>query len=140
MQLLSPYDLNGTLSHGHRQLFDSRLLLNGAHTLTTEVLRLERHGRAPHRFVQRQQRRADGDSAAPGQHQRNAQQPVVLNGQTLTGSVAIFVAPTTSVKTVEFWLDKTNLTVSPVRPIRRLRSTSMAPPAMGRQRCSTLAP
>jgi hypothetical protein len=38
--------------------------------------------------------------------------PVDLNGRTLTGSVAIFVTPTTSVKSVAFWLDKTNLTVA----------------------------
>ena len=38
---------------------------------------------------------------------------VDLNGRTLAGSVAIFLTPTTSVKSVAFWLDKTNLTVEP---------------------------
>jgi hypothetical protein len=39
--------------------------------------------------------------------------PLELNGRVLSGSVAIFVAPSTSVKSVAFWLDKTNLTVVP---------------------------
>jgi hypothetical protein len=39
--------------------------------------------------------------------------PLDLQGRTLTGSVAIFVSPTTNVKSVSFWLDKTNLTVAP---------------------------
>jgi hypothetical protein len=39
--------------------------------------------------------------------------PLELNGRTVSGSVAIFVSPSTSVKSVAFWLDKTNLTVAP---------------------------
>ncbi|HEX2784527.1 MAG TPA: hypothetical protein VHN36_13160, partial [Ilumatobacteraceae bacterium] len=40
VQLLTPYDLNGTLNSGLANMFDSRVLLNGAHTLTVELLRL----------------------------------------------------------------------------------------------------
>jgi hypothetical protein len=113
LQLLAPYDLNGTLSNGTANLFDSRLLLNGTHTVTTEVLRL--NGTIDRRTVS-----FNVNNPAPTVTQRiqvstspTRSNPAVLNGQTLSGSVAIFVAPTTGVKSVEFWLDKTNLTVSP---------------------------
>ncbi len=113
LQLLTPYDLNGTLSNGTANLFDSRLLLNGTHTVTTEVVRL--NGTIERRTVS-----FNVNNPAPTVTQRiqvstspTRTNPAVLNGQSLSGSVAIFVAPTTGVKSVEFWLDKTNLTVSP---------------------------
>ena len=113
LQLLTPYDLNGTLSNGTANLFDSRLLLNGTHTVTTEVVRL--NGTIERRTVS-----FNVNNPAPTVTQRIQvstspirTNPAVLNGQSLSGSVAIFVAPTTGVKSVEFWLDKTNLTVSP---------------------------
>ena len=113
LQLLTPYDLNGTLSNGTANLFDSRLLLNGTHTVTTEVVRL--NGTIDRRTVS-----FNVNNPAPTVTQRiqvstspTRSNPAVLNSQSLSGSVAIFVAPTTGVKSVEFWLDKTNLTVSP---------------------------
>ncbi|MEO8265760.1 MAG: Ig-like domain repeat protein, partial [Ilumatobacteraceae bacterium] len=113
VQLLSPYDLNGTLKNGTAKLFDTRLLLNGTHTLTVELLRLNG-------AIERQTVSFTVNNPAPAVAQKlqvstsaTRSSPVDLNGRTLTGSVAIFVAPTTSVKSVAFWLDKTNLTVLP---------------------------
>jgi hypothetical protein len=112
-QLVSPYDLNGTLSNGKANLFDSRQLLNGPHTLTVEVLRL--NGTLERRTVS-----FTVNNPAPAVTQKlqvsttaTRSSPQDLQGRTLTGSVAIFVTPTTSVKNVAFWLDKTNLTVAP---------------------------
>ncbi len=113
VQLLSPYDLNGTLQNGTAKLFDSRLLLNGTHTVTVELIRL--NGSVERRTVS-----FTVNNPAPAVTQRlqvsttaTRTSPVDLNGRTLTGSVAIFVAPSTSVRSVAFWLDKTNLTVAP---------------------------
>jgi len=113
LQLLIPYDLNGTLSNGTANMFDSRLLLNGTHTVTAEVVRL--NGTIDRRTVS-----FNVNNPPPTVTQRiqvstspTRSNPADLNGQSLSGSVAIFVAPTTGVKSVEFWLDKTNLTVSP---------------------------
>jgi hypothetical protein len=113
LQLLTPWDLNGTLKNGTANLFDSRLLLNGTHTLTVELIRL--NGAVERRTVS-----FTVNNPAPAVTQRiqfstsaTRSGPVDLNGRTLTGSVAIFVTPTTSVKSVAFWLDKTNLTVVP---------------------------
>ena len=113
VQLLSPYDLKGTLKDGTANLFDTRLLLNGTHTLTVELLRL--NGALERRTVS-----FTVNNPAPTVTQKlqvstsaTRSNPVDLNGRTLTGSVAIFVTPTTSVKSVAFWLDKTNLTVLP---------------------------
>ena len=113
VQLLSPYDLKGTLKNGTANLFDTRLLLNGTHTLTVEVLRL--NGTLERRTVS-----FTVNNPAPAVAQKlqvstsaTRSGPLDLNGRTLTGSVAIFVTPTTSVKSVAFWLDKTNLTVLP---------------------------
>ena len=113
VQLLSPYDLNGTLSTGTANLFDTRRLLNGTHTLTVELLRV--NGALERRTVS-----FTVNNPAPAVTQKlqvstsaTRSSPVDLNGRTLTGSVAIFVTPTTSVKSVAFWLDKTNLTVLP---------------------------
>ena len=113
VQLLTPFDLNGTLKNGTANLFDTRLLLNGTHTLTVELLRL--NGALERRTVT-----FTVNNPAPTVTQKlqvsttaTRTNPVDLNGRTLTGSVAIFVTPTTSVKSVAFWLDKTNLTVVP---------------------------
>jgi hypothetical protein len=113
VQLLSPFDLNGTLKNGTANLFDTRQLLNGAHTLTVELIRS--NGSFERRTIT-----FNVNNPAPAVAQRlqvstsaNRSSPVDLNGRVLTGSVAIFVAPTTSVKSVAFWLDKTNLTVAP---------------------------
>ena len=113
VQLLSPYDLGGTAKNGTANLFDTRLLLNGTHTLTVDLLRL--NGSFERRTVS-----FTVNNPAPTVTQRlqvstttTRTNPVDLNGRTLTGSVAIFVTPTTSVKSVAFWLDKTNLTVAP---------------------------
>jgi hypothetical protein len=113
IQLVSPYDLNGTLKNGTANLFDTRLLLNGTHTLTVELLRL--NGALERRTVT-----FTVNNPAPTVTQKlqvsttaTRSNPVDLNGRTLTGSVAIFVAPSTSVKSVAFWLDKPNLTVLP---------------------------
>jgi hypothetical protein len=106
LQLLTPYDLNGTASNGSANLFDSRLLPNGAHTLTVEVLRL--NGTLERRTVA-----FNVNNAAPTVAQKlqvstspTRSNPLDLNGRKLSGSVAIFVTPTASVKSVEFWLDK----------------------------------
>jgi hypothetical protein len=113
IQLLNPYDLNGTLKNGTANLFDTRLLLNGTHTLTVELLRL--NGALERRTVT-----FNVNNPAPAVTQKlqvsttaTRTSPVDLNGRTLTGSVALFVTPTTSVKSVAFWLDKPNLTVLP---------------------------
>ena len=113
VQLLTPYDLNGTLSSGLANMFDSRVLLNGAHTLTVELLRL--NGTVERRTVS-----FNVNNPAPAVTQKlqvstsaTRTNPVDLQGRTVTGSVAIFVTPTTSVKSVAFWLDTTNLTTSP---------------------------
>jgi hypothetical protein len=113
VQLLSPYDLNGTAKNGTANLFDSRLLLNGTHTLTVELIRLNGS-------IERRTTSFTVNNPAPVVTQRikvstsaTRSNPVDLNGRSLTGSVAIFVAPSTSVKSVAFWLDKTNLTVAP---------------------------
>ena len=113
LQLVSPYDLNGTAKNGTANLFDTRLLLNGTHTLTTELLR--QNGSSERRTVT-----FTVNNPAPTVTQKlqvsttaTRSNPVDLNGRTLTGSVAIFVSPSTSVKSVAFWLDKTNLTVLP---------------------------
>ncbi len=113
VQLISPYDLNGTAQNGTANLFDTRLLLNGTHTVTVDLLRL--NGSVERRTVS-----FTVNNPAPAVTQRlqvsttaTRTSPVDLNGRTLTGSVAIFVAPSTSVKSVAFWLDKTNLTVPP---------------------------
>jgi hypothetical protein len=113
VQLRAPYDLNGTLSSGLASMFDSRLLLNGSHTLTVEVLRV--NGSVERRTVT-----FNVNNPAPAVTQRikvstttTRTSPVDLNGRTLSGSVAIFVDPTTSVKSVAFWLDTTNLTLPP---------------------------
>jgi hypothetical protein len=113
LQFFNPYDLNGTLSNGTANLLDSRLLLNGSHTLTAEVLRL--NGTVDRRTVSFNVNNPASTATQRIQVSTTATRSnaVVLNGQTLSGSVAVFVAPTTSVKTVEFWLDKTNLTASP---------------------------
>jgi hypothetical protein len=106
IQLLSPFDLNGTAKNGTANLFDTRLLPNGAHTLTVELLRL--NGSLERRSVT-----FTVNNPAPTVSQKlqvsttaTRANPVDLNGRTLTGSVAIFVTPTTSVKSVAFWLDK----------------------------------
>ena len=111
VQLLSPYDLNGTSTNGTANLFDTRLLLNGTHKLTVELLRL--NGALERRTVS-----FTVNNPAPAVTQKlqvstsaTRSSPVDLNGRTLTGSVAIFVTPTTSVKSVAFWLDK--ITVLP---------------------------
>jgi hypothetical protein len=121
IQLLSPYDMNGTSKDGKANLFDTRQLLNGPHTLTVEVLRV--NGTLERRTVS-----FTVNNPAPAVTQKlqvstsaNRTSPQDLQGRTLTGSVAIFVAPATSVKNVAFWLDKTNLTVVP-------RSTDSASP------------
>jgi Bacterial Ig-like domain (group 3) len=113
IQLLSPYDLAGTLKNGTANLFDTRLLPNGAHTLTVELLRL--NGTFERRTIT-----FTVNNPAPAVTQKlqvsttaTRTNPVDLNGRTVTGSVAIFVTPTTSVKSVAFWLDKPNLTVLP---------------------------
>ncbi|MEP7114014.1 MAG: Ig-like domain-containing protein, partial [Ilumatobacteraceae bacterium] len=113
IQILSPYDLNGTLKNGTAKLFDTRLLLNGAHTLTVELLRLNgTHERRTVSFTV--------NNPAPAVAQKlqvstsaTRSNPADLNGRALAGSVAVFVTPTPSVKSVAFWLDKTNLTVLP---------------------------
>jgi hypothetical protein len=113
LQLLSPFDLAGTLRNGTANLFDTRLLLNGTHTLTVELLRL--NGTLERRTVS-----FTVNNPAPTVPQKlqvstsaTRSNPVDLNGRTLSGQVAIFVTPTTSVRSVAFWLDKTNLTVLP---------------------------
>ncbi len=113
IQLLAPFDLNGTSKTGTANLFDSRLLLNGTHTLTVELLRL--NGTLERRTVT-----FTVNNPAPAVTQKlqvsttaTRTNPVDLNGRTVTGSVAIFVTPTTSVKSVAFWLDKPNVTVLP---------------------------
>ncbi len=113
VQLVSPYDLSGTLKDGKANLFDTRRLLNGTHTLTVELLRL--NGGFERRTVS-----FTVNNSPPAVTQRiqvsasaTRSNPVDLSGRTLTGSVAIFVAPSNSVKSVAFWLDKTNLTVAP---------------------------
>ena len=61
----------------------------------------QRHARTADRFVHRQQPCTRGDAEAPGQHDRElAASPQDLQGRTLTGNVAIFVTPATSVKSV----------------------------------------
>ncbi|MEP7047822.1 MAG: Ig-like domain repeat protein, partial [Ilumatobacteraceae bacterium] len=113
LQLVSPFDLNGTLKNGTANLFDTRLLLNGTHTLTVELVRL--NGVFERRTVT-----FTVNNPAPAVTQKlrvsttaTRSSPVDLNGRTLSGSVAIFVTPTTSVRAVAFWLDKTNLTTPP---------------------------
>jgi hypothetical protein len=113
VQLVSPYDLSGTLKDGTANLFDTRLLLNGSHTLTVDLLRA--NGTFERRTVS-----FTVDNPAPTAAQKlqvstsaKRTSPVDLQGRTLTGSVAVFITPTTSVKSVAFWLDKTNLTVAP---------------------------
>ncbi len=112
-QLLTPFDLAGTLPNGTANLFDTRFVLNGTHTLTVALIRL--NGTVERRTVT-----FTVNNPAPAVTQRlqlsttaTRTNPVDLSGRTLTGSVAIFVTPTTSVKSVAFWLDKTNLTVGP---------------------------
>ena len=113
VQLVSPYDLNGTLKGGTANMFDTRLLLNGSHTLTVEVLRV--NGSVERRTVTFTVNNPPPAVAQKLQVSTSATRsnPVDLNGRVLSGSVAIFVAPSTSVKSVAFWLDKTNLTVAP---------------------------
>ncbi|MEP7202423.1 MAG: Ig-like domain-containing protein [Ilumatobacteraceae bacterium] len=113
IQLLSPYDLNGTLKNGTAKLFDTRQLLNGPHTLTVELIRLNG-------TVERRTTSFTVDNPAPAVAQRikvstsaTRSNPVDLDGRSLAGSVAIFVTPTTSVKSIAYWLDTTNLTVAP---------------------------
>jgi hypothetical protein len=113
VQFVSPYDLNGTLKGGTANLFDSRLLLNGPHGLTAEVVRA--NGSVERRTVSFTVNNPPPAVAQKLQVSTSATRsnPVDLNGRAVSGSVAIFVAPSTSVKSVAFWLDKTNLTVPP---------------------------
>jgi hypothetical protein len=116
LQLRKPYDLNGTLSSGLASMFDSRLLLNGSHTLTVEVFRL--NGSVERRTVSFTVNNPTATVTQKIQVSTSATRssPVDLNGRTLSGSVAIFVTPTVSVKSVAFWLDTTNLT-TPARSV-----------------------
>jgi hypothetical protein len=113
VQLISPYDLNGTLKGGTANMFDTRALLNGSHTLTVEVLRV--NGSLERRTVTFTVNNPPPAVAQKLQVSTSATRsnPLELNGRTVSGSVAIFVSPSTSVKSVAFWLDKTNLTVAP---------------------------
>ena len=92
---------------------DSRLLLNGTHTLTTLVIRFNA-------TIERETVSFSVQNAAPTVAQTiqvsasgTRSNPAQLSGQTLAGSVAIFVAPSTLVRKVDFWLDKNNLLGSP---------------------------
>ena len=105
---------DGTLKNGTANLFDTRQLLNGAHTLTVELVRL--NGSVERRTVS-----FNVNNPAPAVTQKlrvsttaNRSNPVDLNGRVLTGSVAIFVTPTTSVKSVAFWLDESATVTAPL--------------------------
>ena len=73
----------------------------------------QRHLGTADGHVHRQQPGARGHAEVAGQHDGNTNQPGRPQRPNRHGSVAIFVTPTTSVKSVAFWLDKPNVTVLP---------------------------
>ena len=119
-ETVAPYDLAGTATSGAANPFDTTTLTDGSHTVTAEVVLTAGGTQVVNAAFQVQNAGTPPPPPPPGaalvvSASPNRSSPLALAGQELSGLQYIFVAPTTGITRVEFFLDNPTMTGTPYR-------------------------